>query len=76
MAVKRVRVEVEVPEGLDEQDIITYLERSLEKLRILARVVSVEPKDTLTGEEERLLKEIKRGVARRAEKRIKSGANG
>ena len=76
MAVKRVRVEVEIPEGLDERDIIMYLERILEKLRIPARVVSVKPKDTLTGEEERLLKEIKRGVARRAEKRIESGAKG
>ena len=76
MAAKKVVIEVEVPEELEEQAILGYLERSLGKLRVLAQVVSVKPKEGLTEEEERLLREIKRGVARRAEERVKSGVRG
>ena len=76
VAKKRIVVEVEVPEELEEQAVINYLEKALGKLRVLAQVISIKPKDGLTEEEERLLSEIKRGVARRAEERVKSGTSG
>ena len=75
MATKKITIEVEVPEELEEQAIINYLEKALGKLRVLAQVISVKPKEKLTEEEERLLREIKRGVARRAEERVKSGTH-
>ena len=75
MATKKITIEVEVPEELEEQAIINYLEKALGKLRVLAQVISVKPKEKLTEEEERLLREIKRGVARRAEERVKSGTS-
>jgi len=75
MATRKITIEVEVPEELEEQAIINYLEKALGKLRVLAQVISVKPKEKLTEEEERLLREIKRGVARRAEERVKSGTH-
>ena len=70
---RKVTIEVEVPEGLEERAVARFLEETARKMEILARVVKVEPKPSLTGEDLALLQEIKRGVARRAEERVKSG---
>ena len=70
----KIVVEVEVPEGVGEGMVARFLEEAARRLQILARVVAVEPKPGLSPGEEELIKEIKRGVARRAEERIKGGA--
>ncbi len=73
---KKITIEVEVPEGLEEGAVARFLEETARKMEILARVVKVEPKPSLTREDLALLQEIKRGIVRRAEKRAKDGTKG
>ncbi|MCE4598622.1 MAG: hypothetical protein F7C81_00280 [Desulfurococcales archaeon] len=70
MATKRITIEVEVPEGVSEEDVLNFIGRRAGKLRILASLIRVKAREELTEEEIKLLKEIKRSVAKRAEERV------
>ncbi|MEB3779450.1 MAG: hypothetical protein GSR85_04380 [Desulfurococcales archaeon] len=70
MATKKITVEVEVPEGVSEKDVLDFIGRRAGKLRILASLTRVKAREELTEEEIRLLKEIKRSVAKRAEEQV------
>ena len=77
MATKKVVIEVEVPEGVDTVLFERLVKReALRMARVLGEWESRLGERELTPGEERLLREIKRGVARRAEERVKSGPRG
>ena len=73
-ATKKITIEVEVPEGLDEGLFREEAQRQLARIALLMALEKwgkqLEERE-LTPEEEELLKEIKKGVARRAEKGMK-----
>ena len=67
MATKKITVEVEVPGWMSEGEVEAYLRKALRKLRALAEMeASREPR--YTKEIDELLREIKRGVARRTKR--------
>ena len=66
---KKITIEVEVPEGLDHGLFEKFL--VIEASRLTAALLEWGdrlPERDFTREEEKLLKEIKKGIARRAEK--------
>ena len=74
MATKKVVIEVEVPEGVDTVLFERLVKREAVRMaRVLEEWGSQLGERELTAGEERLLREIKRGVARRAEERDRSG---
>ena len=64
------KITVEVPEGVSENDVLDLIGKRAGKLRILASLTRVKAREELTEEEMKLLKEIKRSVAKRAEERV------
>ena len=66
---RRITIEVEVPEGVEEDLVARFLEETARRLGVLVRVARIEPRPGLGPEEEELLREIKQGVAARAEER-------
>ena len=64
-AVKKVVVEVEVPENVREEDVRRYLENAVKKLIALAEMEE-SPEPTLSEEAWQLLNQIKRNVAERS----------
>ena len=65
MAARKVTIEVEVPEGLSEAEVKTYLEKFMRKLRALSEMEkSQEPANK--QEAEKLLREIKKKIAERS----------
>lgn len=69
--VSKIKVEVEVPEGVDPVLARRFLERQARKLKILMDLAEAPGRSgELSPGEESLLREIKRGVARRAGERV------
>jgi len=65
MATKKIVVEVEVPEGISEEEAQAYIAKTIRKLKALTKMMnSKEPKQT--EEIQKLLREIKRSVAERS----------
>ncbi|MEB3757159.1 MAG: hypothetical protein GSR79_09950, partial [Desulfurococcales archaeon] len=77
VATKKVVIEVEVPEGVDMALFEELVKKeALRMAKVLEEWGSRLGERELTPGEERLLREIKRGVARRVEERVKSGPRG
>ena len=65
MATKKITIEVEVPEGVDEGLARLYLERAARKLKALAEMEASQEPTPSPGARE-LLEEIRRRVAERS----------
>ena len=65
MTTKKITIEVEVPEGVDEGLARLYLERAARKLRALAEM-EASPESQPSPEARKLLEEIRRSVAERS----------